>query len=161
LIDCRKNNRLLETRNIPVEMINEFGQRYRLQVQRDSGDNTPIIRGRKGKSHLFDYGEGILGVLVMPEAGTAHWWNAARAAFVRAGMDITQAGDQEGGATFEPEKPAQVRLALKYADVKARRRVSEAERERLIRIGFKRPLPTVLPVSQSDFANTVEGEKTL
>ena len=83
--------------------------------------------------------------LVMPEAGTAHWWNAARAAFLCAGMEITQDGDQEGTATFDPENPEQVRLALKYADVKRRRRVSEAERQRLTQIGFKKPVRRFWP----------------
>ena len=76
-------------------------------------------------------------------------------------MQITQDGDQEGAATLDPENSKQVRLAVKYADVKVRRRVSEAERQRLIQIGFKRRLPTVPHISQSDFANTVAGEKTL
>jgi hypothetical protein len=76
-------------------------------------------------------------------------------------MQITQNCDQEGVATFDPEKPEQVRLALKYTDVKRRRRVSEAELRRLTQMGFKTVVPVVLPVSQSDFANTVEGEKTL
>jgi hypothetical protein len=135
--------------------------RHRLQVKRDKEDDTTVIPGRKGKSHLFEYGEGLLGVLVMPETGTAHWWNATRAAFLRAGMVITLDCDQEGVATFDPEDPEQVRFALKYANVKPRRRVSEAERHRLTQIGFKTVVPEVLPVSQSDFANTVEGEKTL
>ena len=139
--------------------ISEFANRYRLQVKRDPEDGTSVIPGRKGKSHLFEHDHGVLGVLVMPEAGTAHWWNAARVAFLRAGMEITQDCDGEGAATFDPENPEQVRLVLKYADVKRRRRASEAERRRLTRIGFKKVIRAVPLVSQIDFANTVEGEK--
>ena len=141
--------------------IETFARQYRLCTVRDPEDPTAIIRGRKGKSQLFEYGEGLLGVLVMLELSTAHWWNACGTAFLRAGMQITQDGDQEGVATFGPKNPKQVRLALKYADVKCQRRVSEAERRRLRKIGFKKLLPPVLPVSGSDFANTVGGEKTL
>jgi hypothetical protein len=50
---------------------------------------------------------------------------------------------------------------LTYAGVKRKRRISEAQRRRLIEIGFKKPLPAVPLVSQSDFDSTVEGEKTL
>jgi hypothetical protein len=74
-------------------------------------------------------------------------------------MEITQDCDGEGAATFDPENPEQVRLVLKYADVKRRRRASEAERRRLTRIGFKKVIRAVPLVSQIDFANTVEGEK--
>jgi hypothetical protein len=104
--------------------IYEFATHYRLHVKRDPADGTLVILGRKGRSHLFEYGEGLLGVLVMPNAGTAHWWSAARAAFLSAAMHITQDCDGEGVATFDPENPEQVRLALKYADVKRRRRGS-------------------------------------
>lgn len=139
----------------------EFAIRNRLQVKRDPADGTSVIPGRKGQSHLFEHGEGLLGVLVMPDASTAHWWNAARAAFVRAGMEITHDCDQEGIATFNPKNPEQVRLAFKYADVRRRRKVSQAEKHRLTQIGFKKLSREVLTVSQSDVANTVEGEKTL
>ncbi len=141
--------------------ITEFAQRHRLQVNRDTRDGTTIIPGRKGESHIFEYDDELMGVLVMPNAGTAHWWNAARAAFLSAGMQITQDADGEGVATFDPENPEQVRLALQYADVKRRRSVSEAERLRLTRIGFGKSLPEIPPSSQSEFGSTVEAEKTV
>jgi hypothetical protein len=140
--------------------ISEFAQRHRLQLQRDAGDGTTIIPGRKGKSHLFEYDDESLGVMVMPDTGTAHWWNAARAAFLSAGMQITQDADGEGAATFDPENPEQVRLALKYADIKRRRMVSEAEHRRLARIGFRKPSAEIVTGLQSEFGRTVEGEKT-
>jgi hypothetical protein len=69
--------------------INEFARRHCFEVQRDI-DGTTIIPGRKGKSHLFEYDDELLGVMVMPDTGTAHWWNAARAAFLGVGMEIRQ-----------------------------------------------------------------------
>jgi len=156
LLTARGCDQIIRDMNIET-----FARQYRLHTVRDPEDRTAIIRGRKGKSHLFEYGEGLLGVLVMPEVSTAHWWNACRTAFLGAGMQITQDGDQQGAATFDPRNPEQVRLALKFADVKRQRKVSEAERRRLTQIGFKKLLPPVLPVSGSDSANTVEGEKTL
>lgn len=118
--------------------IYEFASRYRLHVKRSPEDGTLVILGRKGRSHLFEYDEESLGVMVMPNTRTAHWWNAARAAFLSAEMQITQDADGEGVATFDPENTDQVRMALKYADVKRRRSVSEAERRRLAQIGFRK-----------------------
>ncbi len=66
--------------------IDQFATEHRLRIQTDPQDATTIIPGRKGLSHVFEYGEGLLGVVVMPNAGTAHWWNAARGAFVASGM---------------------------------------------------------------------------
>jgi hypothetical protein len=133
---------------------------YRLRIVRDPEDHTVIIPGRRGKSHLFDYGLGRLGVVVAPNAETAHWWNAARAAFRQVGVEISQDGDQEGVATFDPDQPEHVRLALKYAEVKRKRKVSEQERQRLNEVGFKKPPVSVRPGSQSESGNTVGGEKT-
>ena len=140
--------------------MDQFAKQHRLQIQRDPGDGTAIIPGRKGKSHLFEYGEGLLGVAVMPDARTSHCWNAARGAFAKAGMLVSQDGDQEGVATFDSENREQVRLALRYADVKRKRKVSEQERQRLTELGFKSPPVSVRPGSQSDSANTVGDEKT-
>jgi hypothetical protein len=90
----------------------EFAKQQRLKITHDSEDGTVIIRGRRGLSHVYEYGEGLLGVMVMPETGTSHWWTAATKAFQAAGMKIIQNGDCEGAATFCPENQEQVRLAL-------------------------------------------------
>ena len=140
--------------------INEFAQKHRLQLQRDGGDGTTIIPGRKGKSHLFEYDGESLGVVVMPENSTAHWWNAAREAFLRAGMEILQDCDQEGTVIFDPENREQVRLAFKYAEAKRKRRVSQATRDRLRHGGFRKPPAEIVTGLQSEFGSTVEGEKT-
>jgi hypothetical protein len=138
----------------------EFAKQNRLQIQSDREDATAIIRGRKGQSRLFEYGEGLIGVAVMPNARTAHCWNAARGAFAKSGMEIRQDGDQEGTATFDPEYREQVRVALKYAGVKRKRKVSEQERRRLTEMGFKKPPAPVPRVPQNEFVSTVQGEKT-
>jgi hypothetical protein len=142
-------------------IISEFAKQHRLQTQLDKGDGTTIIPGRKGASHLFEYGEGLLGVLVLPNAGTAHWWNAAREAFRRAGMEIRQDCDQEGIATFNAENPEQVCLALKYTGVTRKRNVSGATLSRLRKIGFRKSLPEVVPSLRSEIDSTVEAEKTV
>ena len=76
-------------------------------------------------------------------------------------MQITQDGDKEGVATFDPEKLEQARLAMKYAKVKGRRKVSEEEWRRLKQIEFKKRVSEALLVSESISTPTVESEKTL
>ena len=104
--------------------ITVFAEKYRLNLKRDPQDDTDIIRGNDGRSHIFEYGENQLGVLIMPETGTSNRWTAARKAFEAAGMKITQNADCEGAATFDPTNPEQVRVAMKYADIRPRRKPS-------------------------------------
>jgi hypothetical protein len=100
-------------------------------MRRDPGDGTQIVPGHKGRSHLFDYGDGLLGVAVIPASGSAYWWNAAREVFAAVGMAIRQNGDHEGIATFDPQSPEQTRLALKYAGVRRRKQISAEHKAKL------------------------------
>jgi hypothetical protein len=134
--------------------LREFAAKHGLPLRRVQDDATVIIPGREGHSHIFEYGSGLLGVMVMPETGTAHRWRSARSAFGAAGMTIRQDGDGEGTASFCPDKLDQVRVALRYARVRSKRRVSETQRKRLRELGFKK-----LPARpQTDFCHAVEGE---
>src|SRR5690349_17029647 len=101
----------------------DFASQHPLKVRRDPADGTNIIPGRKGNSHLFEYGGDLLGVLIMAETGKSHWWTHARAAFIAAGMTITQNADQRGCHLRSTNKE-QVRAALKYAGVRRRRGMS-------------------------------------
>jgi hypothetical protein len=94
----------------------------------------------------------LLGVIIMSDTGTAHRWNVARSAFISAGMEIRQNGDCEGTASFDPNNFDQVRLALRYAKIRSKRRISESQKERLRELGFKR-VPTAAN-SQDDSAHT-------
>ena len=138
--------------------IDEFATQHRLRIQTDPQDATTIIPGRKGLSHVFEYGEGLLGVMVMLNARAAHRWNAARSAFAESGMSVRQDGDQEGVTAFDPENWEQVRLALKYAEVNRKRRVSEKDRQRLVAVGLTPP-GSVPPGSQNESGPTAETEK--
>ena len=111
--------------------IRRFAERQNLSWCRDFTDATDIVPGKKGRSHLFEFGNGTLGVLIMPDTGTSHYWTAARSAFITAGMTITQDGDQEGVAAFDPQNPEQVRLALKYAGIRKRRGLSPLQKAAL------------------------------
>lgn len=111
---------------------------YRLPTKFCPDDSTFIVPGNEGHSHIFEYGRGLFGVMVMPENGRADRWQAARLAFVAAGLTIRQDGEQEGTATFSPDLPDHVHLAMKYARVRCRRRISEASKGRLSEFAFKK-----------------------
>jgi hypothetical protein len=112
--------------------IENLSDQNRLKLHHDPEDGTTIIPGREGQSHLFEYSDDLLGVMVMPETGTAHRWRLARPAFESAGMVIRQAGDFEGTATFDPANPEQVKLAMKFAKVRPKRQLSPGHRDNLL-----------------------------
>ena len=107
-------------------------QQCRLKLHRDPDDGTDIIPGREGRSHLFEYSDDLLGVMVMPQTGTAHRWKSARSAFESAGMVVRQSGDGEGTATLDPANPEQLKLAMKYAKIRPKRQLSPEHRARLL-----------------------------
>jgi hypothetical protein len=58
-------------------------------------------------------------------------------------MVLRQNGDAEGVLSFDPKNAEQVKIALKLAGVKPKRRVSSEERARLQAIGYKRGNPAL------------------
>ena len=110
-------------------MINTFAENNRLKVEKDDCGDA-IIPGKYG--HIYEYGSGKLGVCIMSNSGNAFRWNRARAAFIASGIDVTQNGDTEGCATFDPENATRARIAMLHAKVRRRRQVSPARREAMI-----------------------------
>ena len=112
-------------------ILTTFAENNRLKVTKDECGDA-IIPGKYG--HIYEYGSGKLGVCIMSNSGNAYRWNRSRAAFTAAGMDITQNGDHEGCATFDPKNATQVKTAMFYAKVRTRRQVSPERREAMIAI---------------------------
>lgn len=99
---------------------------YRLRLRRDEcGD--PVIFGRRGQ--LYPYDNSLVGVLVFCRNKTA--WTHVRKKLVAAGFTLLQNCDTEGTATFDPQNPKQVNLAIRVAEVKRKRRVSPETAARL------------------------------
>ena len=138
--------------------LDKFASTYRLKLIRDPDDKTDIIMGNEGHSHIFQYGEELLGVMILPDTDTAHRWNSARAAFVAAGMTIRQDGECEGTASFDPENAEQAKLAIRYAKIKRKRTISETQKLRLQEMGFKRGQKTVAGSSPDETDHTQEGD---
>lgn len=125
------------------ELIDQFATRYRLKAKQDSCGEK-IVPGRKGDSHIFQYDDELLGVVIMPGPNETRTWNSAHKAFLKAGMTVTLDGDREGIATFDPKNKEQVRLAKKYAGISSRRKATSAHlaalaRFRASKTGQKQP----------------------
>jgi len=111
--------------------IEAFASERKLRAECDPEDKTLIIRGNTG--HIFEYDDDRLGVIVQPKTDSSRSWNKARKAFGAAEMTITQNGDAEGAATFDPKRPDQVELAMKYAEIKQKKVATPAQLEALAR----------------------------
>src|SRR5260370_40613316 len=92
-----------------VMILTTFAENNRLKVSKDDCGDA-VILGKYGD--IYEYGPGKLGVCIMSNSGNAYRWNRARAAFIAAGMEITQNGDHEGCATFDPENGEQAKTAM-------------------------------------------------
>jgi len=99
--------------------LDAFIKKNRLRSKRDDNDGTTIVPGKHG--HIFDYGDGRLGVLIMPKGNHPRIWDKARAAFEELGMTITQDCEGEGVGTFDPESPEQSQAAMKHVGISPRR----------------------------------------
>lgn len=113
-----------EPSNIPEtgNDFRDFAQKYNVSRTAFSRDESGdlILQGKD--AHIYAFSEIRLGVC--PECGTTKGWNAARQKLETAGFRITQDGEQEGGAIFDPANREQARLALKLAGVREKRKLS-------------------------------------
>lgn len=107
--------------------ISEFASKYNLRLQYEPSDGTHIIASRDGQAHIYEYGSGLLAVMIMPQTNNAYPWRSARRAFEAVGMQIRQSGDTEGAASFDPTDRKQVQVALKHAKVRPKRTKSPAQ----------------------------------
>jgi hypothetical protein len=112
-------------------MIEQFATKHGLRLSREV-DGTNIVRGKVG--HIYEYNDELLGVLVMPtDRSQNKLWGYARSALVRAGLQLTQDGDTEGSAVFDPNDEKQVRAVIKVAVIRKRRKASSAQLANLSR----------------------------
>jgi hypothetical protein len=108
------------------DLIDNFAKRHRLKTKHDPCGEK-IVPGKKGESHIFQYDNELLGVVIMPAPNETRTWNSAHKAFLKAGLTVTLDGDREGIATFDPGNKEQVRLAKKYTGISSRRKATSAQ----------------------------------
>ena len=112
--------------NCPI--LEMFADTNRLKISRDECGET-IILGRHGQ--VYEYGYSLLGVMFMPAEYKPRLWGTCRRSAVGLGMGLLQNGDAEGTLAFDPDNDEQVKLALKIARVKRRRKLSAERIEQL------------------------------
>ena len=111
------------------QLLKTFAERNKLKITRDECDDA-IISGKQG--HIYEYGSGKVGICIMSRSGNVYRWNKFRRAFQEAGMEITQNGEYEGCAIFDPENDDQVALAIRCAGIKRKRQVRTETRDVMI-----------------------------
>lgn len=111
------------------QLLRSLAYRQRLKTRVDS-DGTLIIPGKLG--HIYQHDKQHLAVLVMPLHPRTRYWSVTRRRLVRLGFKLTQNGDTEGAAVFNPGDSEQGRAAIKAAGIKRKRQLSPAQINRQI-----------------------------
>jgi len=113
--------------------IQQFASKHRLKTRVDT-DGTTIIPGRYPGCHIYEHDEevGEFGVVFISSSVRTLFWNKRKSEAEATGMRVVQSGDAEGAIVFDPEKPEQVRVALRTARVLPKRRMSEEQRQLLV-----------------------------
>lgn len=114
--------------------LREFAQKHSLRVKRSCQDDTDNIVGKFGE--IYDYGDGTLGVMVIPDPPRRGLWVRSRKKFAQVGMTITQNGDQEGAAVFDPSNHQQAQGAIEAIRAKKAWKLSPERRAKLLAVGL-------------------------
>jgi hypothetical protein len=102
--------------------LKNFVEKHSLRVKRSREDDTDNIIGKYGE--IYEYGDGALCVMLMPDPPRRGLWVRCRKKFEDVRMTITQNGDQEGAAVFDPSDPYQAEAAIKAIQAKKVRKLS-------------------------------------
>jgi hypothetical protein len=118
--------------------LKEFAKNHRLKTCKDSCEEI-VIRGKDG--HICEYSDRELAAVFPPGLekrgghlegrGIGIWtpnrWNAFKRSAEAFGMKLRQNGDSEGVLSFDPENKQQVKLALKIAGARPRKKLSQEQ----------------------------------
>ena len=96
--------------------------------------STDNIVGKFGE--IYEYGDGTLGVMVLPDPPRRGVWVRIRDKFARIGITITQNGDQEGAAVFDPSILQQAQAAIDAIRARKIRTLSPERRAKLLQVGL-------------------------
>ena len=77
----------------------------------------------------------LLAVMLMSDPPRRGLWVHSRKKFETVGMTITQNGDQEGAAVFDPSNSRQAQTAIKAIQAKKLRKLSAVRRAKLAEVG--------------------------
>ena len=112
-------------------MIERFASTHRLKSALDECWER-IVPGKHGHIYEWNTDGSVFGVMFMPpKTPREPWgkwcpkrWGNFKRAGLALGMTVVQNGDSEGCLSFDPNDKAQVKLAIKIAGVRPKRRIS-------------------------------------
>lgn len=111
--------------------IKDFATKYNLHVKSDKQDDTSVIPGSVG--HIYEYSPSELGLLILPPGDPRpRLYTAIKEKCMSVGMTLRQNCDAEGAFSFDPENKIQARLAIKVAQVRPKKQISEAHKAKLL-----------------------------
>src|SRR5436190_23932115 len=90
--------------------LKEFAEKHSVRVKRSREDETDNIVGKYGE--IYEYSEDTFCVMVMPDTPRGGLWVRSRKKFEALRMAITQNGEQEGSAVFDPADGKQAKAAI-------------------------------------------------
>jgi hypothetical protein len=109
--------------------LREFAEKHNLRLKRDN-DDTSVVEGRTGQ--LYEYSGSELGVLILPPTYTPRLYSAIKKKCLSSGMSLLQDGDAEGTFSFDPTDKEQATMAIKVAQVRPKKQISEAHKRKLL-----------------------------
>jgi hypothetical protein len=115
-----------------METIQQFAQRYRLKVRKDECGDPIILGGRKQGTdhHIYDNGDGRLGVCLMFGEHPAKWTYAKQKG-LSAGLIVRQDGSGEGTMLFDPQESNQARMAMRLTGARIKRTLTPEQAQAL------------------------------
>jgi hypothetical protein len=110
--------------------VRDFSTTYNLRLTKDK-DDTEVIQGTVG--HIYEYGSDELGLVIVPPGNPRpRLYTSIKTKCCSAGMTLRQDGDAEDALSFYPEDKQQARMAIKVAAVRAKKRISERHKAKLL-----------------------------
>ena len=113
-----------------VPDLRAFASEHRLKAK-IGDDGSQLVCGRDGE--IYEYGSGHFAVMLLDL--TAREWGYRKRTGKRHGMTVMQDGDREGTMTFDPTDRGQADLAIKFAGVRRKKRITPEYRKRLSDMG--------------------------
>ncbi len=113
--------------------LHEFVKTHRLRLKKDECGDLNVF-GKRGD--IYEHSPGVLAMTIL-HMKTPRYWNRIRLLAIAAQMKISQNGDTEGTALFDPGNLEQAKFAIEAIRASRKRLLSVERLETLRRAGAK------------------------
>ena len=108
--------------------IQQFTVAHRCRLVTDECGDAVIV-GKRGR--IYEYGDGVFGAMYMGHPANGRGWNKFKASFKTLRSGVLQDGDCEGAILFDPQVPAEAKLAIKALSCRRKRQYSPEQRAKM------------------------------